>query len=48
MFYGQNVVRAGGFNQMVQALIYCRVSQDQANGRSVAEQEADSRAPCEP
>lgn len=28
------------------ALIYCRVSQDRANGRSVAEQEAEAREVC--
>ena len=31
----------------VKALIYCRVSQDRAHGRSVEEQEAESRAVCE-
>lgn len=33
--------------RVVEALIYCRVSEDRAQGRSVAEQEVDARAVCQ-
>ena len=56
---GENLIVAGDHNAgkttvlcpllllYVDALIYCRVSADRRNGRSVAEQEAECRAECE-
>lgn len=34
------------WNTILRAVIYCRVSEDKQNGRSVAEQEAECRADC--
>lgn len=44
---GENVGTLEIWFRPVQAVIYTRVSQDRARGRSVAEQEADARAMCE-